>query len=101
MIDTSSKKKESKESKDESKDEDKKEEDKEEETENVVKLSPEEQEELEKLTNEQYTKQITEIYAEIIKKADLLIMMQVPESMQTKEDESKDEFSIMRAPSYF
>ena len=69
-------------------------------TQNVVKLSAEEEAELNKIIDEIYEKRMADIYAEIIKKAEFLIKMQVPESMVAK-DESGSEFQLLKAPSYF
>jgi hypothetical protein len=68
---------------------------------NVKKLTQEEEAELNKIIDESYNKRMTEIYEAIIKKADFLIKMQVPESMVTKDDTASNEYQILRAPSYF
>jgi len=71
------------------------------ETENVVKLSAEEEAELNKIIDEHYNKRLAEIYEAIIKKADFLIKMQVPESMAIKDDSASKEYQLLRAPTYF
>ena len=56
-----------------------------------MKLSEEEETALNKIVDEIYNQRFAEIYAEIVKKAEFLIKMQVPDSMLDK-DESGNEF---------